>query len=72
VNTIAPGLIDPPVWDELVSPEEKRTIFNESAAKLPTKRIGRPEDIAHAIRFVIENTYMTGQVVITDGGYLQV
>jgi NAD(P)-dependent dehydrogenase (short-subunit alcohol dehydrogenase family) len=72
VNTIAPGLIDTPVWDELVSPEEKRTIFNESAAKLPTKRIGRPEDIAHAIRFVIENTYMTGQVVITDGGYLQV
>jgi NAD(P)-dependent dehydrogenase (short-subunit alcohol dehydrogenase family) len=72
VNTVAPGLIVTPVWDTIMKNEEKQALFKEAAAKLPLKRIGMPEEVAHAIRYLIENTYTTGTVLFPDGGYLQV
>jgi NAD(P)-dependent dehydrogenase (short-subunit alcohol dehydrogenase family) len=71
VNTISPGLIETPVWDGIMNAQQKQAFFKQSAERLPTRRIGAPEEIAHAIRFVIENTYTTGSVVFVDGGYLQ-
>ena len=72
VNTIAPGLIATPVWDTIMNNEQKQGFFNAAAAKLPLKRIGTPEEIGHAVRYLIENTYTTGSVLFVDGGYLQV
>ncbi|MEC8382483.1 MAG: SDR family oxidoreductase, partial [Myxococcota bacterium] len=31
-------------------------------------RIGTPEDIAHAIQFLLESTWTTGQTLVVDGG----
>ena len=72
VNTVAPGLIATPVWDGLMPNEQKDAFFKEAAAKLPVKRIGKPEEVAHAVRYLIENTYTTGTVLFPEGGYLQV
>src|SRR5262245_23555744 len=46
VNTIAPGLIATPVWDTLMPAEQKDVFFKDASAKLPTKRIGTPAEIA--------------------------
>jgi len=72
VNTVAPGLIATPVWNTILGEEARQAFFKDAAAKLPLKRIGTPEEVAHAVRYLIENTYTTGTVLFPDGGYLQV
>jgi NAD(P)-dependent dehydrogenase (short-subunit alcohol dehydrogenase family) len=72
VNTVAPGLIATPVWNEIMKDEDRESFFKEAAAKLPLKRIGTPEEVAHAVRYLIENTYTTGTVLFPEGGYLNV
>lgn len=67
VNAISPGIIETPVWNGM--PEEKRkAFFQHAGAKLPARRIGQPEDIAQAVRFLIECPFMTGEVISCDGG----
>jgi NAD(P)-dependent dehydrogenase (short-subunit alcohol dehydrogenase family) len=51
VNAVSPGLIETPLWDDL--PEEKRkAMFESTAARLPARRVGQPEDIANAVLFL--------------------
>ncbi|TKB35800.1 MAG: SDR family oxidoreductase, partial [Mesorhizobium sp.] len=38
------------------------------AGKTPVGRIGRAEDVADAIAFLVSNGFMTGQVLTCDGG----
>jgi pteridine reductase len=35
---------------------------------LPLKRIGEPADIARAVRYLLEATYVTGTELVVDGG----
>jgi NAD(P)-dependent dehydrogenase (short-subunit alcohol dehydrogenase family) len=67
VNAVAPGVVDTPWWDQL-SPTQKAEIFAQQAGILPVARVGRPEEIAHAVQFLIENGYTTGTVIECDGG----
>ncbi|KAA0700950.1 SDR family NAD(P)-dependent oxidoreductase [Neorhizobium sp. P12A] len=67
VNSVSPGVLDTPWWDFLAE-EQKAALFAEYAAKTPVGRIGRPEDVAEAIAFLIGNSFMTGHVLICDGG----
>jgi len=67
VNAISPGTVITPVWD--VVPEQARLKeFEETAKKLPVKRVGEPEDIAQAVVYLIQCGYATGSVVYVDGG----
>jgi len=67
VNGVSPGLIDTPFWDFL--PEDQRSqLYAEYAGKTPVGRIGCADDIAQAIAFLIANTFMTGHVIVCDGG----
>jgi ketoreductase RED2 len=62
VNAVAPGLVDTPwtaQWD---------TIRARVTAAAPLKRSGTPDDIADVIVMLASTPYMTGQVVIVDGG----
>ncbi|HON56215.1 MAG TPA: 3-oxoacyl-[acyl-carrier-protein] reductase [bacterium] len=64
-NAIAPGFIKTAMTDKL--PEtEKQKLEN----LIPLKRLGEPEDIANAVGFLAseEASYITGQVLIVDGG----
>jgi 3-oxoacyl-[acyl-carrier protein] reductase len=65
VNAIAPGLIETR-WHGGHDAENAAR-----AARFPVKRIGRPEDIAHvAVAFATADNFLTGQVIVVDGGAL--
>lgn len=67
VNAVSPGRTDTAWWDGL-PPDERKALLDRSAAALPVRRVGRPEDIAkQAILFML-NDFMTGSVVAVDGG----
>ena len=67
VNAVSPGMIDTPIWDDM--PSEKRTeVFETTAEQLPVRKIGRPEDIANAVLFLMTTAYATGSTVRVDGG----
>jgi 3-oxoacyl-[acyl-carrier protein] reductase len=67
VNCVAPGLTDTPLAARITSNEAAR---KASAAMHALGRIGRPEDVASGIAWLLEpdNTWVTGQVLGIDGG----
>jgi NAD(P)-dependent dehydrogenase (short-subunit alcohol dehydrogenase family) len=67
VNGVSPGVIDTPWWNAFPE-DQKQAIFETYAAKTPVGRVGRPEDIAQAIAFLIGNSFMSGHMLICDGG----
>lgn len=67
VNAVAPGVIDTPWWNWMQE-NQKQTVFAKFAAATPVGRIGKPEDIAQSIVFLIGNSFMTGCVLECDGG----
>ena len=65
INAVAPGATDTDILDMT---EIEKTEF---AKEIPMKKIGKPEDIASVIFFLATAAqYITGQVIIADGGYL--
>ena len=60
VNAIAPGTItmpgDPPEWEA------------EFIKLAPLRRSGRPSEIADAVLFLVHSKFITGQVLVLDGG----
>jgi len=67
VNAVSPGVIDTPWWNWMTG-DQKREAFAKFANATPVGRIGKPEDVAQAIVFLIGNTFMTGCVLECDGG----
>ncbi|NIJ52497.1 SDR family NAD(P)-dependent oxidoreductase [Dyadobacter arcticus] len=67
VNVVAPSLTDTQLAQNLLSTPEKR---EASAKRHPTGKYGQPEDISHAIGFLLsdQSSWMTGQVIGIDGG----
>ncbi len=65
VNCVAPGFIETDMTDAL--PVEARTSLLQQIA---LGRLGRPEDVAGAVLFLVSDlaAYVTGQVVVVDGG----
>ncbi len=62
VNAVAPGLIDTPWtedWDFIREVVQQVT---------PLKRSGQPEDVAEVILSLAQSAYVTGQIVVVDGG----
>ncbi|MFI9511324.1 SDR family oxidoreductase [Nocardia sp. NPDC052566] len=68
VNVISPGWIDTPVWDT-IAPDAKFERHRAMSSRLPVGRIGRPDEIAHAIRTLMANAFITGTVLHVDGGH---
>jgi NAD(P)-dependent dehydrogenase (short-subunit alcohol dehydrogenase family) len=67
MNGVSPGVIDTPWWDAMPA-EQKQAIFADFAAKTPVGRLGRPEDVAQAIAFLIGDDFINGHMLICDGG----
>jgi NAD(P)-dependent dehydrogenase (short-subunit alcohol dehydrogenase family) len=75
VNAILPGAVDTPMlrnsMSRGLSGSGMRERLDNLARKTVNGRIGRPEEIAHAIYFLADETqssFMTGQALIVDGG----
>jgi NAD(P)-dependent dehydrogenase (short-subunit alcohol dehydrogenase family) len=61
VNAVAPGYVLP-------APGQAEEDFQRLHDDVPLKRGPTPEDIAHAVRFLIENPAVTGQTIYVDAG----
>jgi NAD(P)-dependent dehydrogenase (short-subunit alcohol dehydrogenase family) len=69
VNVVAPGLTDTPVWDTLIPEGHKADVLGPALHAQPLKRLATPDEVAHAVQFLMENAYVTGEVLLVDGGY---
>jgi NAD(P)-dependent dehydrogenase (short-subunit alcohol dehydrogenase family) len=67
VNGVSPGVIDTPWWDFLPV-EQREAVFADYAGKTPVGRVGKPEDVAQAIAFLVEDGFMSGHNLLCDGG----
>lgn len=65
VNAVAPGFIE----SGLVNKEALGDFYDGLVAKHPIGRLGKPEEIAHAVVFLAENDFVTGTTILVDGGY---
>ncbi len=65
VNSIAPGAIDTDMNKDMTQEEWK-----ELKEEIPMERIGLPEDIAKCVKWLIEDSYTTGQVISINGGWV--
>lgn len=68
VNAVSPGWIDTPIWTS-VAGDKKDEVMGAMAKRLPVGRIGRPDDVADAIVFLMGNTFTTGSVLHVEGGH---
>jgi NAD(P)-dependent dehydrogenase (short-subunit alcohol dehydrogenase family) len=66
VNTIAPGLIDTPIYGEGEQSEAFKAHLGESV--LFPKRLGSGEELAFMVLELITNPYMNAEVIRVDGG----
>lgn len=65
VNGVAPGAILWPDGDEHFAPSEKGRIIDQT----PLARIGSPEDVAGAVKYLIfDAPFVSGQIIAVDGG----
>ncbi len=65
VNAIAPGLVDTEMNND-ISKEQMNIIEEET----PLGRIGKPEDIAKCVKWLVEDEFTTGQVISPNGGWI--
>lgn len=65
VNAIAPGVIESPMNSAHLSERELAALAEET----PLGRLGKPCEVARAVRSLAENKFITGQVLGVDGGF---
>ena len=63
VAAVAPGFIA----TEMVA-SMKPEALEKMAAGIPLKRLGQPAEVAHTVRFILENDYLSGRVIELDAG----
>ena len=64
VNAIAPGMIDTSMNSKF-SDEE----INDIKEEIPLEKIGKAEEITKCIKWLLEDTYTTGQIISINGGW---
>jgi len=67
VNAVAPGYVNTELTRQNNTEEQLQVIRNN----IPAKRLAEPDEIAEVVAFLCSerNTYITGQVIIVDGGF---
>jgi 3-oxoacyl-[acyl-carrier protein] reductase len=65
-NSLAPGYVD----TELTRQNNPPEVIADIAAGVPLRRLAQPEELAKVAVFLVsdENTYLTGQTIVVDGG----
>lgn len=67
VNSIAPGIIRTQLTENYFHDENISSLIRENT---PLRKWGKPENIVSAVKFILENDFVTGSVVIIDGGWV--
>jgi len=68
LNVVAPGIIDTPMVQ--LQGQSREALYSKNTANHLIPRAGRPEEVAQAIVFLIENDFVTGTTIDVDGGSL--
>ena len=68
VNTVCGGLIETETLDYFPDTEQ---LIKYAVEYTPLKRLGQPEDLARVVRFLVSEdaAWITGQVIVADGGF---
>lgn len=62
VNAVAPGLVDTPLTADWTQAQQ---LWRERA---PMRRAASPDDIAQAVMMLVTSEYLTGEILLSDGG----
>ena len=70
VNSISPGFVLTELTKRMLSDEE----MAELVTQIPSRRMATPEEISKVVLFISSplNTYLTGQNIVVDGGFVNV
>lgn len=69
VNAICPGAVETEVLRRAMGADPDAALAR-LAASMPVGHVGQPEEIAHAVQFLMTNTFTTGITLRVDGGAL--
>jgi len=72
-NVILPGYVETPLIEKAAKSSPNETAFyKELASRHPLQRIGKPEEVAKLIEFLLSDnsSFITGSEIPVDGGYL--
>lgn len=64
VNCVSPGIIRTPFQNHLTPEQVSRNI----QSRIPLRREGQPDEVAHLIESLLENDFITGENIVIDGG----
>jgi len=72
VNAIAPGVIETPVYNTFLTPEQVKAVLPTFNAMHPLGRNGHPADAAEALLFLASDqaSFITGVILSVDGGIM--
>ena len=68
VNAVCPGFVETDLTHQNNNPEQLQALCQQ----IPLKRLGKPEEVADMVFYLgsDRNSYITGQIIIIDGGFL--
>ncbi len=69
INVVAPGIVDTPMVP--LTGQDRAAHYSNVTKSHLIRRPGKPEEIAKAILFAVENDFITGTTIDVDGGWLQ-
>jgi 3-oxoacyl-[acyl-carrier protein] reductase len=64
VGAISPGLFETPILDAIDA-----KLLSDYVCRIPLGRLGKPEELSHGLRFIIECDYFTGECLEVNGGF---
>jgi 3-oxoacyl-[acyl-carrier protein] reductase len=69
-NCVSPGVIDTELTRQVLS----EAGIAELVTRIPIRRLGKPEEVAALVAWLVgpENTYISGQNIVIDGGFTRV
>jgi NAD(P)-dependent dehydrogenase (short-subunit alcohol dehydrogenase family) len=67
VNCVALGVIETDLWEGM-GEEGKKTFFRDLESKIPTGKVGQPDDVAEAYAYLLKDKNATGMVIHSNSG----
>lgn len=69
VNCLSPGFCDTERFSKM-DQEKRRSMLENTAASLPLRRVGLPDDMGKALHYLVSASFVTGVVLDVDGGHM--